>query len=1148
MKISKPSQSYFPLEFQISRDEWDYYEFRRGIFPERGELSIPDFQVLRKIIMRIYEKKGLAVFSPFPLRAGQLNATGLIEEVMRCVIRRYCETVDAGAFAEGLARAGDELGAQALERATGEFIRTFPPFRVLMGKSSLPGFLGEKTGGIPNRHIAAAELLILHLANGNPAFSPARELFNDAELSAKSDYAALAAALENFFKSRPGLGKNNKPLFDFLREPILAGGSSLTAQLIFIKDHWREYLTEELLLRILTALDIIKEEEKAGFMGRGPALVPMFRGEEYALGKEYERFTEDRDWMSKVVLIAKSVYVWMDQLSAKYGRSIERLDQIPDAELDTLAGWGFSGLWLIGVWERSPASRKIKQICGNPEALSSAYSLYDYAISKELGGDEAFQNLKDRAWKRGIRLASDVVPNHTGIYSRWVIEHPERFIQLDHPPYPSYRFTGPELSDDERVSIRVEDGYWTRRDAAVVFQRRDKLTGAVKYIYHGNDGTSMPWNDTAQLNFLMSDVREAVIQTILNVARKFPIIRFDAAMTLARKHYQRLWFPFPGAGGGIPSRAERGLSREEFDRLMPREFWREVVDRVTSELPDTLLLAEAFWLMEGYFVRTLGMHRVYNSAFMNMLKMEENEKYRAVVKNVLEFDPRILKRFVNFMNNPDERTATEQFGTGDKYFGVCLMMVTMPGLPMFGHGQIEGLKEKYGMEYRRAYWREQIDWALVRRHEAEIFPLMRKRRLFSGVENFVFYDFYLRDGGVNENVFAYSNRSGSERALIVYHNKYEETSGWIRTSCAMAAGPEGGDNKLVRKTLAEGLGLNDAPDRYYIFKDYKTNLEYIRSGAELARHGMFVSLAAFQFHAFMDFRETADGPSGYYRRTAESLGGRGVRSVEAALRELMLSPVHDPLRILLDPETVEPLLGAPDENRPAFRRKAAEFVEAVNRFIGSPGDAGAVSGDIGRCLEGFLALKETSKAGGPGGDYIRSGDKKEPAIDALIAAWMAVRSLGKLKTLLEPELQSAALIDELLLGKIMTETFRRYGCDPWAAGRNTALVEILTVHDGWFDPASPEKGIAAFRTMLNDADVRLFLNFNRHDGIIWFNKERMEQLLHGLFTIAAIRLLSETKPGGKAGEGMKELYEAISRLIDMAERSGYEAEKLLAML
>ena len=141
------------------------------------------------------------------------------------------------------------------------------------------------------------------------------------------------------------------------------------------------------------------------------------------------------------------------------------------------------------------------------------------------------------------------------------------------------------------------------------------------------------------------------------------------------------------------------MSAKQFDDAIPNEFWREVVDRIAQEAPDTLLLAEAFWMLEGYFVRTLGMHRVYNSAFMNMLKKEENQKYKDSIKNTLNFDPQVLKRFVNFMNNPDEESAVAQFGKGDKYFGVCTLMVTMPGLPMFGHGQIEGFEEKYGMEY-----------------------------------------------------------------------------------------------------------------------------------------------------------------------------------------------------------------------------------------------------------------------------------------------------------------------------------------------------------------------------------------------------------------------------------------------------------------
>ena len=72
---------------------------------------------------------------------------------------------------------------------------------------------------------------------------------------------------------------------------------------------------------------------------------------------------------------------------------------------------------------------------------------------------------------------------------------------------------------------------------------------------------------------------------------------------------------------------------------MPDEFWREVVDRVAAEAPDTLLLAEAFWLLEGYFVRTLGMHRVYNSAFMHMIRDEDNAGYRKVIRDTVEFDP-----------------------------------------------------------------------------------------------------------------------------------------------------------------------------------------------------------------------------------------------------------------------------------------------------------------------------------------------------------------------------------------------------------------------------------------------------------------------------------------------------------------------------
>ena len=85
---------------------------------------------------------------------------------------------------------------------------------------------------------------------------------------------------------------------------------------------------------------------------------------------------------------------------------------------------------------------------------------------------------------------------------------------------------------------------------------------------------------------------------------------------------------------------------------------------------------------------------------------------------------------------------------------------------------------------------------------------MKRRHLFAEVINFLLYDFFTPEGYVNEDVFAYSNRAGDERALVIYHNKYDSARGWVRTSVAfsMKAG-EGDERKLIQKNLGEGLGF-----------------------------------------------------------------------------------------------------------------------------------------------------------------------------------------------------------------------------------------------------------------------------------------------------------------------------------------------------
>jgi glycosidase len=930
-------------------------------------------------------------------------------------------------------------------------------------------------------------------------------------------------------------------------------------------------LPPELLSEILLGLDILGEEEREWWGGPGkPQVLEFGKGVRFGKGAyeypEYERFSLDADWMSNVVMISKMVYVWLDQLSKYYGRDFCRLDQIPDEELDRLARWGFNTVWLIGVWERSPASQKIKQLCGNPEAVSSAYSLYDYTIASDLGGQPALDNLKERAWRRGIRLASDMVPNHTGIYSRWTREHPDWFVQLDYPPYPAYSFTGQDLSFSPEISLFIEDGYWTRRDAAVVFKHVDNNSGKTRYIYHGNDGTSTPWNDTAQLNYLIPEVRETVIRTIIHVARNFPIIRFDAAMTLAKKHYQRLWYPQPGHGSGVPSRAEHGMSREEFDRVFPYEFWREVVDRVAVEAPDTLLLAEAFWLMEGYFVRTLGMHRVYNSAFMNMLKMEENAKYRQTIKNILEFNPEILKRFVNFMSNPDERTAIDQFGREGKYFGAAVLLVTMPGLPMFGHGQIEGFTEKYGMEYRRAYWQEEIDRHLVAMHESRIFPLMKKRWLFSGSQNFVLYDFFAGDR-VDENVFAYSNRAGDEKALIFYNNKYALTAGWIRTSAAAATKDDSGQTALVRKDMAEALSLKSDGRHYYAFRDYASGMEYIRHGKELAEKGMYVELEAYEYHAFMDFREIYDDDFGTWGALCHRLQGRPVGSLDEEVKQVRYAVIITPfvdlcsmisVRVdkLFDPDTPA---GEREENRKFLRSGLTAFLTALAEQTGRRGNIEAVTDRILRDLDfvGTLASMRSrrklereairfaqSRLLGEGCEFNRF----------FLALFLNLHRISEITDPGAIAQFSASRFYEFGLNRTVemivhgSREGRPLLASPWGSGTEIMLLGILLAHQYFFTVRSEETISQRVIALFEDEKAREFLLVHWSNGVEWFNRERFEDLIGWLYLTDMIAYGAENGDEKHLRERMAESYGIVTDLFARAETAHYRTDIFRSLL
>lgn len=1203
-------------DFHISKSSRIKYEYDESFYSLNGNLIITNSQAARYISARINNvRKSEGAYDKL-VTTGEINALGVLHEVYHYLLNQYAESENPGVIQRSIEYLTSTLNEERLNKVLLNFINEFPPLDVYKGFRKSEEYLKGKTNDKANREIILQELIILYFENINPAAYHLNELFSDKNLKENSSYTELINKTEKFFDEEKPTGIGGLHLFSMFRKPITAYPYNLEEQLLFIKNEWGLILDSKLLSKLLRGTDLIKEDYKLfikhGGGEKATPPVPDYKHEIEqlkAIGKkkseddnvipltEAEQFTEDTHWMSDVVMIAKNIFVWMHQLSEKYGYEIKRLDEIPDQELDQLAEWNYTALWMIGIWERSSASKKIKQKMGNSEAAASAYSLFDYEIAAELGGEEAFNNFSHRAGLRGIRLASDMVPNHTGIYSKWMIEKPEYFIRTAIPPFHNYSFTGDNLSDNDRVEIRIEDKYYTHEDAAVVLERKDNKTGERVYIYHGNDGTNMPWNDTAQLNLLNPEVRSALINVIKHVAQKTPIIRFDAAMTLSHKHFQRLWYPEPGSGGAIPSRSDYSMTKKEFYKQIPVEFWREVVDTINEEMPNTLLLAEAFWLMEGYFVRSLGMHRVYNSAFMHMLMKEENNKYRKLIKNTLEFNPEILKRYVNFMSNPDEETAVNQFGKGDKYFGVAMMMVTLPGLPMFGHGQIEGFSEKYGMEYKRAYYDENVDEHLVWRHKKEIFPLLKMRHIFSQVENFELYDFIDVNSELNDNIFAYSNHSENENALVIYNNSYQTFEGAIKYS----------NPKMNNHTIQPGRDIASIfdfklnPVYYYIYTDHRTQLQFLSSGKELNEDGFRIKLFGYQYRICLNFSEVYD-IDGKYEILNLHLNGRGVVSIDDALLEMHMTPLHSALEELLAPPNIRKIRN--------YIFQSEGNVKVNKKIKDQP-----VSNSIKYGVSALINEMKKYKSG------IANNGKLEKSLNnklkntrefyrlwnrynnrKTVTKWMMNASLYLplqivKKNNLEICVYFAFIIsdnmlsnktndkinnfDNLILSKPMVQIFNNQAEED-VAHSNTQLIQTLIRFNSELNnikikfkknkkvekaKINKQRGTLhqlPFSELLKDENVSSFLKVNQFAGITYFNKERFENLVEWLFQLIVIKSFSlyekelasskEKKKKSKKSLTKQELERLLLNVIKscfasaqnltwLAEESGYDLEK-----
>src|SRR5580698_2931942 len=137
-----------------------------------------------------------------------------------------------------------------------------------------------------------------------------------------------------------------------------------------------------------------------------------------------------------------NIWVWLSGLIEKSGGPVN-LGSVPPPEWDAIAQYGFDAVWLMGVWERSPAgiaiaNRNATLMADFQRALpdfrpednvGSAYCVRRYVVDQHLGGPEGLAIARRELASRGMKLLLDFVPNHVAPDNPWIEEHPEHFIE-----------------------------------------------------------------------------------------------------------------------------------------------------------------------------------------------------------------------------------------------------------------------------------------------------------------------------------------------------------------------------------------------------------------------------------------------------------------------------------------------------------------------------------------------------------------------------------------------------------------------------------------------------------------------------------------------------------------------------------------------
>ena len=160
------------MEFHISRHARQKYQFDESIFSTNGNVIFANFHAGRLFAQRINQVRDAAHYPDRAVKAGQINAMGLIDEILHYVISLYRTQHVSQVNQKALQVLEKRLGKRDLNKALTLFCAEFPPREVMTKRMSVEEYLKGSSNGISHRAMALEEMLILWVANQNPAFSP----------------------------------------------------------------------------------------------------------------------------------------------------------------------------------------------------------------------------------------------------------------------------------------------------------------------------------------------------------------------------------------------------------------------------------------------------------------------------------------------------------------------------------------------------------------------------------------------------------------------------------------------------------------------------------------------------------------------------------------------------------------------------------------------------------------------------------------------------------------------------------------------------------------------------------------------------------------------------------------------------------------